>query len=101
MGRPTTLLRCPNYLGPAKDVKIDDLAKLERQGGWILEPKVDGMFASLTIGRPHVLNSRDARTGPVKGSNAGDIPKLVIPELPRGRSWWASWRPVRSGPKVW
>jgi len=58
-------------------------------GGWVIEPKVDGMFASYTVGnlaegRSHVLNSRDARTPPITGTSAGDLLRLPLPKIPEG-----------------
>lgn len=89
MGRPTTVRRDPYYLGPAIEVAVSELQKYEKKNEWVIEPKYDGMFASFSIqnpadGRSHVLNSRDARTPPITGTNAGDLLQLPLPMLPEG-----------------
>lgn len=76
--RNTTVRRSPWYLGPDKNLDPPALDKYEKKGGYILEPKADGMWAMLEVkspkdGEPHVLNSRDARTGPISGANLGDL----------------------------
>lgn len=89
MGRPTTVRRDPYYLGPAVEVAVSELQKYEKKKEWVIEPKHDGMFASYSIrnpaeGRLHVLNSRDARTPPITGTNAGDLLQLPLSMLPEG-----------------
>jgi hypothetical protein len=76
--------RTPTYLGPGVDIEVNDLASYERRGGFIIEPKVDGMWCELTVGdpdrgKPHRLNSRDGTTEPISGSNLGDIHLQTIP----------------------
>lgn len=80
--------RVKEYVGPAIDIDPDDLPKYERTGGYVLEPKEDGMWARLVVGnpaegRPHQLKSRDATTPAVTGSNAGDLLDIALP-LPEG-----------------
>jgi hypothetical protein len=72
------------YCGPNLHLKPEQLDAFEKQGGWVIEPKHDGMWAMLVVGdpkhgKPHVIKSRDAKTGTVGGANAGD---LVLCELP-------------------
>lgn len=76
--------RVPWYLGPDLEVKPEMLEKFEKQGGWIIEPKWDGMWAMLTVGNPanglpHSLKSRDAKTGLVGGAYTGDLLMLPLP----------------------
>lgn len=76
------------YLGPDLEVLEASLPKYEAQGGWVVEPKHDGMWAMLTVGdpangKPHTLKSRDAKTGYVGGANAGDMVLIPLP-LPPG-----------------
>jgi hypothetical protein len=80
--------RTKTYLGPGLDVERSQLRDFERQGGYIIEPKVDGVWCELTVGnldrgRPHRLNSRDGDTGPIESANRGDIHLQPIP-LPEG-----------------
>lgn len=84
----TTIRRVSWYLGPDKEIKPEDLDKYEAEGGWCIQPKIDGMWCCLTVGRPsegrpNVLKSRDARTPPITDDKAGDLPELEIP-LPEG-----------------
>lgn len=86
--RPTTVRRVEHYLGPDKEIRADALDEFERSGEWLMQPKIDGMWAMLTVGcpaegRPHVLKSRDARTGPVSGAGAGDLLEAALP-FPEG-----------------
>jgi len=76
------------YLGPDLEISVEALAKFEKQGGWVIEPKFDGMWAMLTVGdpangKPHTLKSRDAKTGFVGGGNSGDLMTTPLP-LPVG-----------------
>lgn len=80
--------RVEYYLGPDLEVTPESLDKYEAQGGWIIEPKHDGMWAMLTVGdpangEPHTLKSRAAGTGFVGGANAGDLVLCELP-LPKG-----------------
>lgn len=80
--------RTSTYLGPGLDIETSDLEFYERQGNYIAEAKVDGMWCELTVGdpehgKPHQLNSRDGTTDPISGSNLGDIHLQPIP-LPPG-----------------
>ncbi len=80
--------RTSTYLGPGLDIEPGALAEYERRGDYVVEAKVDGMWCELTVGdpahgKPHRLNSRDAKTGPVSGSNLGDIHLQPLP-LPEG-----------------
>jgi ATP-dependent DNA ligase len=82
--KDTGLHRVPWYLGPDLEVKPETLEKFEKQGGWIIEPKHDGMWAMLTVGNPakglpHSLKSRDAKTGLVGGANTGDLLMMPLP----------------------
>lgn len=80
----TTVRRTKLYLGPGIEVMPDMLHKYET-GDWILEPKIDGMWCMLEVaekGQPHVLNSRDAKTGPIMGSNLGDLHLQPLPFPP-------------------
>jgi ATP-dependent DNA ligase len=87
MPRETTVRRVPWYLGPDKEIRPEELDEYERAGGWLFQPKLDGMFCMIEVhapheGRPHLLKSRDARTAEITGSAAGDLPDLAmgIPE---------------------
>lgn len=76
------------YLGPDLEVLEASLPKYEAQGGWVVEPKHDGMWVMLTVGDPangvpHQLKSRDAKSGLVGGANAGTLPLEPLP-LPPG-----------------
>lgn len=89
MSRPTTVRRSPWYLGPGVDITPEELDSYEKTGDYTLEVKIDGMWASLEVrdpenGEPHVINSRDARTGPVSGSNLGDLHLQVFRNIPKG-----------------
>jgi hypothetical protein len=65
--------RSPWYIGPEEDIEPSDLSLYERQG-YVIEPKIDGMWASLHVGsRSNTLDSRDANTPPITGENAGDL----------------------------
>ena len=82
----TTVRRVDHYLGPDKEIRPEDLDKYEAEGGWMIQPKVDGMWCCLTVGspeqgRPNILKSRDARTPEITGSNAGDLREAVLPFL--------------------
>ena len=80
----TSVKRTKWYLGPGVEVMPDMLHKYET-GDWLLEPKIDGMWCMLEVaekGRPHVLNSRDAKTGPIMGSNLGDLHLQSLPFPP-------------------
>jgi hypothetical protein len=84
MGVQTGNKRVEWYVGPDIEIGLDDVEKYEKQGGWVIEPKRDGMWAMLTVGnpkagRPNILKSRDLRTAQVTGSNAGEFPGLCIP----------------------
>lgn len=73
-----------HYLGPKLDIESDVLAKYEASGKWIAEPKIDGMWARMTVGRPNegrpnMLTSRDANTGSLSGSNLGDLGSILLP----------------------
>jgi hypothetical protein len=76
------------YLGPDKEISPDELDAYEATGQFLFQPKLDGMWCCLTVGRPsegrpNVLKSRDARTPVVSGSNAGDLPEQNI-SMPEG-----------------
>jgi hypothetical protein len=80
----TSVKRTKWYLGPGVEVMPDMLHKYET-GDWLMEPKIDGMWCMLEVakeGRPHVLNSRDAKTGPIMGSNLGDLHLQPLPFPP-------------------
>lgn len=84
----TTVRRVSWYLGPDKEIRPEDLDKYEAEGGWMIQPKIDGMWCCLTVGRPsegrpNVLKSRDARTPPITDDKAGDLPELELP-VPEG-----------------
>ena len=80
--RETTIRRVEWYFGPSGELTEEDLGVYERQGGWVLEPKYDGMWCALLVGEnEHVLTSRDARTGPISGSNRGDLHLQPLPGL--------------------
>lgn len=75
------------YLGPDLSLKPESLDMFEQAGGWVIEPKHDGMWAMLLVGdpkhgKPHVLKSRDAKTGAVVGANAGDLLSVELPLTP-------------------
>jgi hypothetical protein len=83
----TTVRRVEWYLGPDKEIRPEDLDKYEAEGGWMIQPKVDGMWCCLTVantmqGEVHTLKSRDARTPPIMDDKAGDLPEteLFLPE---------------------
>jgi ATP-dependent DNA ligase len=85
--RPTTVRRVKEYLGPDKEIQPQDLDMYEAQGHWIVEPKIDGMWAMLLVGSPkdgvpHVLKSRDARTPTITGTNLGDLHQIELPLEP-------------------
>lgn len=82
--KDTGLHRVEWYLGPDLEIEPEALEKFEKQGGWIIEPKHDGMWAMLTVGnpakgQPHSLKSRDAKTGLVGGANTGDLLMMPLP----------------------
>lgn len=83
--RSTTVLRVEHYCGPAVEVRSDTLDTYEAAGGWVITPKIDGMWCMLTVGDgQHLMKSRDARTGYVSGANAEGLSTLPIPEALRG-----------------
>lgn len=69
------------YMGPDLEIMPDDLDRLEAEGGFMIQPKMDGMWSALEVATPNTLKSRDAKTGIVKGSNAGDIPDLKLSDI--------------------
>jgi hypothetical protein len=86
MAKPkqTTVRRLPTYLGPDRELVRAELFPLDAQKTHFAQHKVDGMWCEFTVGRPcegrpNVLMSRDANTGPVSGSNAGDLALQCLP----------------------
>lgn len=78
--------RDPWYLGPDLEVLEANLPKYEAQGGWVVEPKHDGMWCKLVVqdpanDKPHLLFSREGKS--VGGANAGDLVLCPLP-LPPG-----------------
>lgn len=108
--KPTARRRVPWYIGPGKDLAPDELTEFEGTGEYLIEPKIDGMWAYLEVGspeegRPNLLKSRDATTGGIESASAGDLRELQIP-LPEGTvlvgeleaaSQWATERAERQG----
>lgn len=75
-----TSKRVADYLGPDDELTPDALDEMEKTGLYLFQPKIDGMWASLTVSAAgNVLKSRDARTPPVSGSNAGDLLTASLP----------------------
>lgn len=76
--------RSTNYKGPGLDCEPSALRKYEATGNYISGRKIDGMWAEIHVGnpnegRPNVLSSRDASTGPILGTNRGDLHKIQCP----------------------
>lgn len=104
--RETTVRRVEWYLGPDSEIQAEDLDKYEDEGGWVLEPKVDGMWSMLEVNNKsgHFMKSRDART-PEIGSVADELReiKLVVPEKTifagefEGATQWATQTSEASG----
>jgi hypothetical protein len=70
------------YTGPGVNLKRpDELIEYEERGGYIIQPKIDGMWASLVVDSKteNELSSRDASTGPIVGENAGDLNEMKLP----------------------
>lgn len=85
--RATVRRRVEWYLGPDLEIMPEDLERYGNEPGWVMEPKVDGMWAMLHVGGgpegQNLLKSRDAATPPLSGSNAADFPLLEL-GLPEG-----------------
>lgn len=71
------------YTGPGLNLKRpEELESFEEVGGYIIQPKIDGMWTCLDVGGhngKNLLNSRDASTGPILSDNAGDLPEMSLP----------------------
>lgn len=76
--------RARNYLGPGLDIEPSALDKYEATGRYTAGVKIDGMWADNVVGnpnegRPNVLSSRDASTGPVLDDRKGDLDRIQLP----------------------
>ena len=97
------------YFGPKDLIRPEALLAFEQTGKYILEPKIDGIFAELTIGSPNQFISKN--DNPIRKSLLDGLELLSFPaelcgsvflcEVETGTEWATKRRRDRGHTLLW